>query len=127
MSVEGDRMAPRCTFYIREIQEGAFCYQKVMLAHPDGYFGYPLISPPIVGDLVWLHDRVAKVFGYFLVVQRSWAVADYGATEWPSGEDRPRMGPKLDIVLEPAPGGPFPDEPPPDPGSLTDDGPLPPR
>ena len=111
VNIDLRRLVPRCIFHLRSEYDGAYGYHEISLSSPGGYFGYPLAEPPAVGDLVWLHDRLAKRARYFRVVDRSWTIVDYGSVEWPAGEDYPKVGPRIDIIVERVIEGPFIDGP----------------
>jgi hypothetical protein len=100
--------AARCSFYVRiqVTDEPTFRYAPVRLDSPMGHGYLVTVHPPMVGDLISLYDHQAHAGGAYRVIDRSWTHSSYGSANWPHVEDRPRVGPMLDVIVEAAE-GPF--------------------
>lgn len=101
-----DDARAQCEFHVRTKATDAptWHYARMWLEGPTGGGYLCTEHPPAVGDTIRLYDRLTKSGGVFRVVERSWNHASYGSTYWPHAEDRPRVGPLLEIVVEQAEG-----------------------
>jgi hypothetical protein len=111
---------PRVRFAIRyPAGDDTWRYEPVDVGNPGGQGFTALEYPPATGDLISLWDRSRHARGLppleggpgFRVLDRSWHHSSYGSMDWPYGEQVPRSGPLLDIIVEPA-DGPYRDEAP---------------
>jgi hypothetical protein len=75
----------------------------------DGHLHTPY--PPAVGDTIGLHARNLDLDGVFRVIARDWTPVQYGSANWPHGQQRPKAGPILQLIVELAE-GPFQNEAP---------------
>jgi hypothetical protein len=102
---------PRCSFYIRTRVSDAptYTYDKVSQSGPDG--SLTILTPPSIGDLVHLADRLTGYSDTCRVIDRAWWHVQYGSVSWPYGQAQPSQGPILHIIVE-ATEGPFPHEAP---------------
>jgi hypothetical protein len=94
-----------CCFFIRTPADGdQFYYDPVNVGswHGDGNLHTPY--PPDVGDLIHLWDTFKKQGGTYKVLAREWLHSSYGSTYWPVLEQQPTVGPRLDLIVEPAEG-----------------------
>lgn len=61
--------------------------------------GIPMAEVPAVGDYVGL--GVGK--GTAVVVKRAWFFAEYGSSNWRAGTTEPKVGPRVDLIVEAVP------------------------
>lgn len=111
------RFSPTCSFYVRvPVDGGQFRYDTLQAAAsepPDGFV--PFLMPPAVGDTLllwtpkWRLEPGAHECGQYWVIERDWSYAEYGSAVWPYGEQAPKGGPRLTIIVELA-DGPFRNE-----------------
>lgn len=99
---------PSCNFHVRTPAEGdpgKFWFETVAHRYTPS-FGGGLDTPhvPSVGDLVHLYGETEATQGMFRVLDRAWMYVGFGSADWPHGQARPRSGPIVDIVVEPARG-----------------------
>lgn len=95
----------RCCFYVRTPSEkhpGRFDYTVMSLNHPTGDANLYTLHPPVVGDLICLHDIAGGPSGRFKVLAREWSHASYGSTNWPLLDTHPTHGPTLYVLVEPS-------------------------
>lgn len=104
---------PRVRFAVRyPAGDGRWRYEPVDIANPDGAGFSALEYPPAPGDLISLWDRSLHARGLpqpeggpvFRVLDRWWSHSSWGSADWPYGEQVPRSGPLLDVIVEPADG-----------------------
>ena len=100
---------PKCKFAIRyPAGGGKWRFVTATVEAPTGYAPFvPIEHPPVVGDLVVLHDsREGPLDGgpVFRVIDRMWVYPAYGSPSWPYRSFGPTGGPLLEIVAEPARG-----------------------
>lgn len=96
--------SPRCSFRVRTPDPstpGKYLYDHLSVSGPAGdpYLHTP--HPPATGDFIFLWNSQTKTGGYFAVLLRTWMHSSYGSVDWPYGQPAPRVGPLLDIVVEP--------------------------
>lgn len=95
----------RCSFHVRTPSEkhpGMFDYTEIALNHPTGDANLHTHHPPMVGDLICLHDVRGEPSGRFKVLAREWGHASYGSTYWPLLDAHPTHGPTLYVLVEPS-------------------------
>jgi hypothetical protein len=100
---------PRVKFSVRRPAPGGqWHYETLYFQSRQGNTILPLEYPPAVGDLIVLQLQPAPAYQaggpVFRVLERMWVHAMYGSPDWRYGEDGPRTGPLLDIIVEPAEG-----------------------
>jgi hypothetical protein len=99
----------RCDFVVRRpTPDNKWRYERLYFQSYYGNTFLPLAHPPAVGDLIVLQPQPAPAYQaggpVFRVLERMWTHAMYGSPDWPYGDDRPRTGPLLDIIVEQADG-----------------------
>lgn len=108
MNTTTDDTRTRCAFYLRTpATETTHTYTRIWLSSQGGHGYLATTQPPAIGDQIFLYDRGGTERGprgEFRVVARSWNHASYGSTYWPVLNDRPVVGARLDIIVEPAQG-----------------------
>ncbi len=107
-------MLTGCHFYVRVPVGDQFRYDRVNVSGPQGDSTLHTEYPPLVGDLIHLYDKQGHQ-GQFRVIERAWMHSSWGSFNWPYGEPRSKVGPTLDLIVEPADGlfvneAPTPDE-----------------
>jgi hypothetical protein len=94
-----------CHFYVREkAGGGTFTYTLMHLAAQQLDGALRAAQPPLVGDRIFLWDSAMKAGGSYQVIARQWGYSAYGSVNWPYNEMHPRVGPRLDIIVEAAAG-----------------------
>jgi hypothetical protein len=101
------RSAVRCNFYLRLTITDAptYRYRAILISNPESG-GILTIHPPAIGDLIGLWDQFRKEGGTYRVIERCWQHAGWGSISWPYTENRPIVGPALDVIVIPFE-GPF--------------------
>jgi hypothetical protein len=79
-----------------------FDYTAISLNHPIGDGNLHVLHPPVVGDLICLHDVTKRFSGRFKVLAREWGYASYGSDHWPILDAHPTHGPMLYVLVEPS-------------------------
>lgn len=112
MSTDSSRW-PQVRFAVRfPAGSGTWRYEHISVANPGGQDVIALEYPPAIGDLisVWDSDRARRQLPQpeggpmYRVLDRWWTHSSWGSADWPYGEQMPRSGPLLEIILEPAEG-----------------------
>jgi hypothetical protein len=76
-----------------------YTYARVDVPTPDAG-RIPMAEVPAVGDYVGLGGGK----GTFVVVKRAWFFAEYGSSNWRAGTTEPKVGPRVDLIVEAVPG-----------------------
>jgi hypothetical protein len=79
-----------------------FDYTAIALNHPSGDGNLHTLHPPVVGDLICLHDVTKKFSGRFKVLAREWGYASYGSDYWPILDAHATHGTMLYVLVEPS-------------------------
>lgn len=98
-----DPIRVRCSFHVRAPSgkhPGMFEYTAIALIHPSGDGDLHTLYPPVVGDLICLHDVTKKFSGRYKVLAREWSYASYGSHDWPLLNAHPTHGPTLHVLVE---------------------------
>lgn len=98
-------MDVRCSFAVRVAVDGGYRYDRVSLGGYHGDGSLHTEHPPVAGDVIHLWSaNEGDPRGTFVVVARQWSHPSWGSFNWPHIETRPKVGPMLDVIVEPAEG-----------------------